>query len=147
VIDVGRMEAALTRAVSTPASTALLFAAFAGVALALGVIGIYGVLSFVVTKRTREIGIRLALGARRRDAVKPVLAEGAWVSTAGLVLGLAAARVATRVLSGQLYGVTPADPATYVAVAGVMLLVTLVACWIPTRRALRVDPLIAMRSE
>jgi len=147
VIDVSRMEAALTRAVSTPASTALLFAAFAGVALALGVIGIYGVLSFVVTKRTREIGIRLALGARRRDAVKPVLAEGAWVSTAGLVLGLAAARVATRVLSGQLYGVTPADPATYVAVAGVMFLVTLVACWVPTRRALRVDPLIAMRSE
>ncbi|MGA2098576.1 MAG: ABC transporter permease [Candidatus Acidiferrum sp.] len=147
VSEVKTMDAIVSDAVSTPASTTSLFVAFAAVALALGIIGIYGVLSFLVSKRTREIGIRIALGAQRSDVLRLIMKEGAKFSLAGITLGLAGAFAATRLLSSELYGVTAADPLTYAGVAILMAAVTLLACYIPTRRAMRVDPLTALRQD
>jgi putative ABC transport system permease protein len=145
--EVKPMRAIVSESVSTPASTTLLFVAFAALALALGLIGIYGVLSFLVSRRTREIGIRLALGAQRRDVIWLVMKEGARFSLIGIALGLASALAITRLLASELYGIRPADPFTFVATAILMTAVTLLACYIPTRRAMRVDPLIALRHE
>jgi putative ABC transport system permease protein len=147
VSEVKSMGAVLSEVVSTPASTTSLFVTFAGLALVLGMIGIYGVLAFLVSKRTREIGIRIALGAQRRDLLWLVMREGAKFSLIGIALGLASAFAFTRLLSSELYGVSPADPLTYAGVAIVMTVVTLLASYIPTRRAMRVDPLIALRGE
>lgn len=147
VSEVRTMGEVMSEAVSTPASTATLFVAFAGLAVVLGIVGIYGVLSFLVSKRTREIGIRFALGAQRRDVLWLVMKEGAKFSLTGIALGIAAAFAGSRLLASQLFGVGPSDPITYVGVSGVMLLVTLLASYIPTRRAMRVDPLVALRYE
>ena len=145
--EVKTMSAVVAESVSTPASTTILFVAFAALALVLGLIGIYGVLSFLVSRRTREIGIRLALGAQRRDVLWLVIKEGAKFSLIGISLGLASALGITHLLASELYGVSPADPATFVAAAVLMTLVTLLACYIPTRRAMHVDPLVALRNE
>jgi len=147
VSEVKTMTAVVSDAVSTPASTTSLFVTFAGLALVLAIVGIYGVLSFLVAKRTREIGIRIALGAQKRDVLWLVMKEGAKFSFAGIALGLAGAFIASRLLSSELFGITPMDPLTYIGVAGVMTVVTLLACYIPTRRAMRVDPLVALRYE
>jgi putative ABC transport system permease protein len=147
VSDVQTMRATVSDAVASTAAVTTLVVAFAGVALALGVIGIYGVLSFLVSKRTREIGIRMALGAQRGDVFRSIMKEGAQLSLAGVGLGLAAAAIVTRVLSRELYGIGPADPVTYTAVAVVMVIATLGACCVPTYRATRVDALIALRQE
>jgi predicted permease len=147
VSEVKSMGAVVSEAVSTPASTTTLFVIFAGVALLLGVIGIYGVLSYLVSKRTREIGIRLALGAQRRNVLWLVMKEGTKFSLAGISLGLAGAFALTRLLASELYGVSSADPVTFVGVALLMAIVTLLACYIPTRRAMRVDPMVALRYE
>jgi predicted permease len=141
------MRTVLSEAVSTPASTMSLIVAFAGLALALGLVGIYGVLSFLVSKRTREIGIRIALGAQPHHVLWLVLREGAKFSLAGIGLGLAGAFLVTRLLASELYGVGPMDPVTYVGVAVAMATVTLFACYVPARRAMSVDPLIALRYE
>jgi putative ABC transport system permease protein len=145
--EVKTMRAVVSESVSTPASTTILFVAFAALALVLGLIGIYGVLSFLVSRRTREIGIRLALGAQRRDVLWLVMKEGAKFSLVGISLGLACALGITRLLSSELYGVSPADPVTFAAAAVMMTVVTLLACYIPTRRAMRVDPMVALRNE
>jgi ABC-type antimicrobial peptide transport system permease subunit len=121
--------------------------AFAGLALVLGIIGIYGVLAFLVSKRTREIAIRVALGAQRQDVLRLIVKEGAKYSFAGIALGLAGAFAVTRLLASELNGVSSVDPLTYLAAAALMAVVTLLACYIPTRRAMRVDPLIALREE
>jgi putative ABC transport system permease protein len=147
VSEVKTMDEVMSEAVSTPASTTTLFVTFAGLAMVLGVIGIYGVLSFLVSKRTREIGIRFALGAQRRDVLWLVMKEGAKFSVTGIALGLVAAFAGTRWLASELYGVSPMDPFTYAGVTIVMALATLLACYVPTRRAMRVDPLIALRFE
>ena len=147
ISEVQTLGTSVSDAISTRASLALIVVAFAGLALVLGMIGIYGVLSFLVSKRTREIGIRLALGARRSDVLWSVMREGIMFASTGIALGLAAAVAAARVLAGELYGVSPLDPATYAGVAVVMMVVTLLACGIPTYRATRVDPLIALRDE
>jgi putative ABC transport system permease protein len=147
VSEVKTMTAVVSEAVSAPASTTSLFVTFAGLALVLAIVGIYGVLSFLVAKRTREIGIRIALGAQRSDVWWLVMKEGAKFSFAGIALGLAGAFIASRLLSSELFGITPMDPLTYVGVAGVMTVVTLLACYFPTRRAMRVDPLVALRYE
>jgi putative ABC transport system permease protein len=127
--------------------TTLLLGLFAGVALALAVIGIYGVIAYATAQRTQEIGIRLALGADRGSVMRLVLAGGLRIAVAGLVLGLVGALALTNVLSGLLYNVGARDPLTFIAVAGVLLVVALAACWVPARRAMKVDPLIALRSE
>jgi predicted permease len=147
VSEVKSMGAVVSEAVSTPASTMTLLAVFAALALVLGTIGIYGVLSFLVSNRTREIGIRLALGAQRTDVLRSVLGEGAKLSLAGIVLGLAGAFVVMRVLSGELYGVGAADPLTFCSVAILVAVVALTACYVPARRAMRVDPVVALRYE
>ena len=145
--EVRTMDAIVSEAASTPASTTFLFVSFAGLALVLGLVGIYGVLAFLVSKRTREIGVRIALGAQRGDVLWLVLKEGAKFTASGIVLGLAGAFIVTRWLASELYGVRAVDPLTYGSVAGIMALVTMLACYLPARRAMEVDPLIALRSE
>jgi len=147
VSEVQTMDAVVTGAVSTPAATTSLFVAFAALALLLGIIGIYGVFSYLVAQRTREIGLRVALGAQRRDVLVLVMKEGAKFSLAGIAIGLLSAVFVTRSMASQLYGVSPLDPLTYLAVALVMAAVALLACYVPTRRAMRVDPAIALRYE
>jgi predicted permease len=147
VSEVQTMGAVVSEAVSAPASTTSLFVAFAAVALLLGIIGIYGVLSFLVAQRTREIGLRIALGAQRSDVLVLIMKEGAKFSLAGIAVGLIGAFLVTRLMSSELYGVSPLDPVTYIGVAVVMAAVTLLACYIPTRRAMRVDPMVALRYE
>ena len=147
VSEVRTMSAIVSEAASTPASTTSLFVAFAGLALVLGLVGIYGVLAFLVSKRTREIGVRMALGAQRRDVLWLVLREGTKFAVIGIGLGLISAFMVTRWLSSQLYGISSVDPITYGSVAVLMLLITMLACYVPARRAMEVDPLIALRME
>jgi ABC-type antimicrobial peptide transport system permease subunit len=120
---------------------------FAGLAVFLATIGIYGVVSFTVEQRTHEFGIRTALGARKADILALVLREGFLVTAIGLVIGIAGAFGLTRLITNQLYGVTPMDPATITAVATVLVIVSMMACLIPGRRAAKIDPLRALRSE
>jgi predicted permease len=147
VSEVKTMRAVISEAVSTPASTAVLLVVFAALALVLGTIGIYGVLSFLVSNRTREIGIRMALGAQRADVLRSVMGEGTKLSLAGIVLGMAGAFAVMRVLSGELYGVSATDPLTFCGVAILVAVVALTACYVPARRAMKVDPMVALRYE
>src|SRR5205085_2705771 len=125
VSEVKTMNSVVSEAVATPASTTALFVTFAGLALFLGMIGIYGVLSFQVSKRTREIGIRMALGVQRRDVVWLIMREGTKFSFVGIALGVAGAFAITRLLASELYGVGATDPITYIGVGVVMTAVTL----------------------
>jgi predicted permease len=124
-----------------------LLAVFAVMALVLASVGIYGVLSYIVGQRTREIGIRIALGARRGDVLRWVMVEGAQMAVVGVVVGVIAALGLTRLMAGLLYGVSAVDPLTFASVAGVLLVVALVACYIPAHRAMRVDPIVVLREE
>ena len=147
VSEVKTMRAVISEVVSTPASTTALMVVFAVLALVLGTIGIYGVLSFLVSNRTREIGIRMALGAQRGDVLRSVMGEGAKLSLAGIALGMAGAFALMRILSGELYGVGTTDPLTFFSVAILVAAVALAACYVPARRAMRVDPMVALRYE
>ena len=125
----------------------ILLGAFAGLALILSSIGIYGVVSYLVGQKTREIGIRIALGAQRSDVLRLVLGDGAKMVAVGLAVGLAAAFGLTRLMANMLFGVSTIDPLTFACVAAVLSSVALAACYIPARRALRVDPMVALRYE
>jgi putative ABC transport system permease protein len=125
----------------------LVLSIFAAIALLLAALGIYGVISYSVEQRTHEIGIRVALGAGRSDAFKLVIAQGLKLSVAGSTIGLAASFGLTRLLAAQLYGVRPADPATFATVAVILIFVSVSACWAPALRATRVDPITALRYE
>jgi len=116
-------------------------------ALALGIIGIYGVISYTVSQRQREIGIRLALGAQRGDVLQMVLQQGAITALVGVSIGILAALGMTRLMASLLFGVTAHDPLTFALVAALLLAVALLACYIPARRAMRVDPMVALRYE
>jgi putative ABC transport system permease protein len=120
---------------------------FASVAAILAAIGIYGVLAYAVVQRTREIGIRMALGAQRAQVLALVLGKGAILTAAGIALGLAGAAAGTRLLQDLLFGVTPLDPTTFAAVSVLFGLVAMVACYVPARRATAVDPMVALRTE
>jgi predicted permease len=125
----------------------ILLGAFAGLALILSSIGIYGVVSYLVGQKTREIGIRIALGAQRSDVLRLVLGDGAKMVAVGLAVGLAAAFGLTRLMANMLFGVSTIDPLTFACVAAVLSSVALAACYIPARRAMRVDPMVALRYE
>jgi putative ABC transport system permease protein len=126
---------------------AYLLGIFAGVALLLAVVGIYGVISYSVSQRTHEIAIRIALGAQQSDVLKMILKQGMFLALLGILLGLAGALVLTRLLSSMLFNVSASDPVTYAGVAALLLLVALLACYVPARRAMRVDPMMALRYE
>ena len=127
--------------------TTLLLGVFAAVALVLAAIGVYGVLAYATAQRTQEIGIRMALGADRGAILRMVFASGARIAAVGLGIGIAGALALTQVLSGLLFGVSAHDPLTFLVVPGALLAVALAACWIPARRAIRVEPVIALRGE
>jgi putative ABC transport system permease protein len=124
-----------------------LLGTFAGIGLALALLGVYGVVSYSVARRTQEIGVRIALGAGRAGVLRMVLREGLALVALGALIGIAAALVAVRVIASQLYGVTSSDPWTFSGAAVLLLLVGCLACWVPARRAMRVDPIVALRYE
>jgi putative ABC transport system permease protein len=125
----------------------MLLTTFAGLAVLLAAIGVYGVLAYIVVQRTREIGVRLALGATPRDVVSMVLQKGLIVSAAGAGLGFAGALALRRVLASLLFGVSPFDAVTFIGVAAVLTIIAGVSSYVPGRRAARVDPLVALRDE
>ena len=125
----------------------LLVGSLALVALALAAVGIYSIISFSVSERTREIGIRMALGAKRGDVLKMVLGQGMTVAVVGIVAGLAIALGLTRLLTTLLFGVSATDPTTFVIVGMALTVIALMACYLPARRATRVDPLVALKDE
>jgi putative ABC transport system permease protein len=147
VADVRTMEDVVGGAMSTPRFTSVLLSIFAALALTLSAVGIYGVLSYVVSRRTREIGIRVAIGAGRGQVLKMVFGSGISLALAGIAAGLVLAFGVTRLLRGLLHGVTPADPLTFTAVAIVLTGVAALASVVPAWRASRVDPVIALKSE
>ncbi|HJS22858.1 MAG TPA: ABC transporter permease [Pyrinomonadaceae bacterium] len=141
------LEQLLSTSVAPRRFNMLLLGIFAGVALVLAAVGLYGVMSYSVSWRTREIGIRMALGAKRADVLRLVVRQGMTMTLIGLALGLVGAFSISRVLRGLLHGVSPTDPLTFVAVSIVLLAVALLACLVPARRATRVDPIIALRTD
>jgi ABC-type antimicrobial peptide transport system permease subunit len=141
------MAALLDRDLAPRRFTARLTGGFAVLALLLAVIGVYGVMSYVVAQRTREIGIRIALGAVRGEVVRLVLGRGLRIVAVGTGLGLVGAYAGARAIEGQLFGVAAADVVTFVAVPLVLVGVAALACWVPARRAARVDPAIALSAE
>jgi putative ABC transport system permease protein len=124
-----------------------LVGAFASVALLLAGVGIFGVMSFAVTQRTHEVGVRMALGASGSEVVRLIVGQGLRLTSVALLLGLAAALGATRLMASELYGVTPSDPVTFATVPLVLCAVAALACYLPARRASRLDPLTALRRE
>ena len=134
-------------AMSTPRFTSALLSMFALLALTLSAVGIYGVLSYVVTRRTREIGIRVAIGADRSRVLRMVLTNGLTLALTGLGIGLVVSLPVARLMRGLLHGVTPGDPLTFVVVAIALSAVALAASIMPALRATRVDPVIALKSE
>jgi ABC-type antimicrobial peptide transport system permease subunit len=120
---------------------------FAVLAAVLAAVGIYGVMAYVVAQRTQEIGIRMAMGARAIDVLKMVLREGATLATVGVVIGVGAALALTRVMASLLFEVSPADPITFAGISLLLTFVSLLACYLPARRASRVDPIVALRNN
>jgi predicted permease len=141
------LQHSIDETIDQPRFRTMVVGLFAGLALALAVVGVYGLISYSVTQRTREIGIRVALGARSRHVLVPVVTEGARLAVMGIGLGLAASLATTRLLSSFLYGVGATDPLTFALVALVVLTASLLASYVPSRRAAHVDPLIALRRE
>jgi predicted permease len=137
----------LRATISTQRMAAALISLFGLLALALTAVGLYGVISYSVGRRVREIGVRMALGAQSSDVLKLMMREGTALIAAGLVIGLAGAWAATRLIKGLLYEVSPTDPLTFIGIAILLIFVASMACYIPARRAMKVDPMVALRTE
>jgi putative ABC transport system permease protein len=147
VEDVVTMNRRLDLSVAPQRMNVVLLATFAFIALVLAAAGIYGIMAHSVTQRTQEIGLRMALGAQLRDVMKMVLRSGMSLALLGIVIGLAGAFGLTRLMSKLLFGVTPTDAFTFASVAAILFVVAFLACYIPARRATKVDPSIALRYE
>jgi putative ABC transport system permease protein len=147
VVDVASMNKLLSVSLARARFSTVVLGVFAGIALLLAVIGIYGVISFGVTERTHEIGLRVALGAQQTDILGMVLRQGLMLAFAGVTIGMLSAFGTTRLMSSLLFGTSPTDPVTYVAVVFLLAMVALAACYVPARRASQVDPMVALRYQ
>jgi predicted lysophospholipase L1 biosynthesis ABC-type transport system permease subunit len=147
VSAVRSMEQLMESAQARPRFLSLLLSLFSFTALTLAAVGIYGVISYSVARRTNEFGIRLAMGAQPNDVMTLVLGQGIALGVAGVIAGVAGAAALTRFLQELLFGISAFDPATFIMMAAVLLAVTVLACWAPARRATKVDPMIALRYE
>jgi len=145
--QVRTLQDTLDRAAAQMAFTMVLLAIAAGVSLMLGVIGIYGAMSYIVSQRTAEIGVRLALGAEPGSVAWMVVRQGGIVAFAGIIVGLATAFAGSRLIASLLYGVGPRDPGVFAGTTLLLFVVVLLACWLPARRAARLSPLEALRTE
>ena len=146
-LNVADMEQVLSNSIALPRLYAVLLGVFGAVAVLLAMIGVYGITTYSVAKRTREMGIRIALGGTPREVLSLVLKQSVMLATIGTALGLGCAAMVTRYLEGMLFGLTPLDPMTFVAVPAVFVLIALLAAYVPALRATRVDPLITLRHE
>jgi putative ABC transport system permease protein len=147
VTDIKTMEEKVMDSVASRRVGMLQLAIFAGVALLLGVIGIYGVVAYAVAQRTKEIGIRMALGAQRSNVLLLVMRQSLMSALLGIAIGCAGAHLLTHVIENQLFGITRSDPATYIGVSIVLVIVVVLASYLPARRATKVDPMVALRYE
>jgi putative ABC transport system permease protein len=147
ISDIKTMDQVLSTSLAQRRFNMALLGGFAAVALVLAAVGIYGVMSYSVTQRTREIGIRMALGAGRRDILELVMGRGLLLTLLGVTVGLAGAFFLTRVMESLLYGVSVHDPITFAVISLLLMGVALGACFVPARRATRVDPMVALRYE
>jgi putative ABC transport system permease protein len=145
--DIYTMDEIVAQSVAQPRLEAILLGLFGGLAMLLAAVGIYGVMSYTVTQRTNEIGIRMALGASRAAVLQMIISQGVRLAAIGLAIGIVLALGATRVMTKVLFGVSPTDPAVFAAILVLLAMVALLSCYIPARRATKVDPMIALRYE
>jgi putative ABC transport system permease protein len=141
------LEDIVERSIAAPRSYTLLLALFAGMALTLAAVGVYGVMAYSVAQRAHEIGVRMALGARPRDALKLILKQGMRLVLIGALIGLITSWALTRLMKSLLFSVNATDPLTFIMIPLLLVLVALLACWIPARRATKVDPMVALRCQ
>jgi putative ABC transport system permease protein len=147
VYNVQTMEEVVSNSFAARRLSMILLSVFAALALVLACVGIYGVISYLVGQRTHEIGVRMAMGAQRSDVLRLVIGHGARMAFVGVAIGIGAALGLTRLMANQLFGVSAHDPLTFAGVAMLLIIVAIAACYIPARRAMRVDPMIALRYE
>ena len=147
MIDVETMEEIIAESLAVRRVSMIVLCVFAALALGLASMGIYGVISYLVGQRTHEIGIRMALGAKQSDVLRQILSQSMKLTLIGIAIGLLAALGLTRLMANLLFGVSATDPVTFVGVGAILAIVALAACFVPARRATKVDPIVALRYE